>query len=45
MDDSYETSVTAAQGRGLGGIKDDDVTVNSEIPPELEIDDCVIELV
>jgi hypothetical protein len=34
-----------AQGRGLGGIKEDDVTVNSDISAELEIDDWVIELV
>ena len=45
MEDSYETSVTAAQRRGLGGIKDDDVVVNSVISPELKLDDCVIELV
>ena len=45
MDDSYETSVTASQRRGLGGIKDDDVAANSVISPELKLDGCVSELV
>ena len=37
-----DTSATAAQ---QGGVKDDDVAVNSIISPELKLDDCVIELV
>ena len=37
-----DTSTTAAQ---QGGVKDDDVAVNSIISPELKLDDCVIELV
>ena len=44
MDDSYETSVTEAQRQGVEGISKDDVAVNCVIPPELEIDDAVIEL-
>jgi len=40
MDDSYETSVTEAQRRGVEGINDDDVAVNWVI----EIEDGVIEL-
>ena len=37
-----DTSATAAQ---QGGVKDDDVAVNSIISPELKLDGCVIELV
>ena len=37
-----DTSATAAQ---QGGVKDDDVAVNSIISLELKLDDCVIELV